>query len=120
MVMGDCFSKWTEAYPLKNHTAQTVADVLVEQVCYAIRIRNLHNDQGCEFESDLIAELCKLLRIRKTCTVAYNPKSDGSVERANRTVVQMLTTLVGEARNDWDDHLPFVMITYMASVHETT
>ena len=31
LVLGDYFSKWTEAFPLKDHTAQTVADVLVEQ-----------------------------------------------------------------------------------------
>ena len=121
MVVGDYFSKWTEAYPLKNHTAQTVADVLVEQFVARFGVmRSLHSDQGREFESDLIAELCKLLRIHKTRTVPYNPKSDGLVERANRTVVQMLTTLVGEARNDWDDHLPYVMMAYRASVHETT
>ena len=31
LVLGDYFSKWTEAFTLKVHTAQTVADVLVEQ-----------------------------------------------------------------------------------------
>ena len=121
MVLGDYFSKWTEAYLLKNHTAQTVADVLVEQFVARFGVmRSLHSDQGREFESDLIAELCKLLCIHKTCTVPYNPTSDGLVEWANETVVQMLTTLVGEARNDWDDHLPYVMMAYRASVHETT
>ena len=52
--------------------------------------------------------------------VPYNTKSDELVERANRTVVQRLTTLVSEARNDWDDHLPYVWMTYRASVHEST
>ena len=31
LVVGDYFTKWAEAYPLQDHTAQTVADVLVEQ-----------------------------------------------------------------------------------------
>ena len=39
--------------------------------------RSLHSDQGLEFESDLIAELCKLLHINKTRTVPYKQKSDG-------------------------------------------
>ena len=30
MVVGDYFTKWTEAYALKDHTAQTLADVLIE------------------------------------------------------------------------------------------
>ena len=36
LVLGDYFSKWTEAFPLKDHTAQTVADVLVEQFCHGL------------------------------------------------------------------------------------
>ena len=121
LVLEDYFSKWTEAYALKNHTAQTVADIIMEQFISRFGVpRSLHSDQGPEFESNLIPELCKLLHINKTCTVPYNPKSDGLVERANRTVIQMVTTLVNEARNDWGDLLSFVMMAYRSSVHETT
>ena len=70
LVLGDYFSKWTEAFPLKDHTAQTVADVLVEQFVSRFGVmRSLHSDQGREFESDLISEMCKLLQVRKTRTV---------------------------------------------------
>ena len=57
-----------------------------------------------------------------SCTaliVPYNPKSDCLTEWTNKTVVQMLTTLVSEVRNEWDDHLPFAMMAYRASVHDT-
>jgi hypothetical protein len=30
VVISDYFTKWTEAYPLKNTESQTVAEVLVE------------------------------------------------------------------------------------------
>ena len=63
-------------------------------------MRSLHSDQGREFESDLISEMCKLLQVHKTRMVPYNPKSDGMIVRANKTVIQMLYTLVNEARND--------------------
>ena len=32
----------------------------------------------------------------------------------------MLTTMVHEVRNDWDDHLAYIMMAYRASVHEVT
>ena len=32
LVIGDCFSKWTEAFPIKNKCADTVADVLIEKI----------------------------------------------------------------------------------------
>ena len=120
LVLGDHLSKCAEAYAFKNHTAQTVADIIMEQFITHFGVpRSLHSDQGPKFKSDLIAELCKLLHINKACTVPYNPKSDGLVERANWTVIQVLTTLVNEACNDMDD-LPFVMMAYRSSVHEST
>ena len=121
MVVGDYFTKWTEAYALKDHTAQTVAEVLIEHfICRFGVPMQIHSDQGREFESNLISELCKLLRVDKSRTTPYNPKSDGLVERFNRTVQQMLTVLINEAQDDWDDHLPYVMMAYRASPHEST
>ena len=121
LVLGDYLSKWTEAYALKNHISQTVADIIMEQFISRFGVpRSLRSDQGPEFKFDLIAELCKLLHINKTCTVPYNPKSDGLIERTNWAVIQMLTTLINEARNDWDNLLPFVMMAYRSSVHEST
>ena len=118
LVLADYFSQWAEAYALKDHTAPTIADVLVEQFVMRFGVpRSLHSDQDREFESDLIAHPCKLLHIHKTGTVPFNPKSDGL---DNRTIKQMLTTMVNEVRNDWDDHLPYVMMAYRASVHEVT
>ena len=34
LVIVDYFSKWTEAFPIKNKCADTVADVLVEKKSY--------------------------------------------------------------------------------------
>ena len=99
VVIGDYFTKWTEAFALKNHTAQTVADVIVQEFVGRFGVpRQIHSDQGREFESLLISHLCQLFHIKKTRTTPYNPKSDGMVERANRTVKQMLSVLVNEAQ----------------------
>ena len=50
----------------------------------------------------------------------YNPKLDGLVERFNCTVQKMLTVLINESQDDWEDHLPYVMIAYRASSHGST
>ena len=114
-------SKYTVAYAIPNHTAQTVADrIVTEFVAYFGVPEQLHSDQGREFESELFQELCRLLEIDKTQTVPYRPQSDGLVERFNRTVQQMLAMFVNEHRDDWDDHLPYVMMAYRASVQEST
>ena len=80
----------------------------------------LHSDQGTDFESALFQEVCKLLRIEKTRTSPYRPQSDGLVERCNRTIQTMLKAFVNENRNDWDDHLPFVMLAYRSTIQDST
>ena len=121
MVLCDYFSKYTVAYAIPNHTAQTVADrIVTEFVAYFGVPEQLHSDRGREFESELFQEMCRLLEIDKTWTVPYRPQSDGLVERFNRRVQQMLAMFVNEHRDDWDDHLPYVMMVYRASVQEST
>ena len=121
IVFCDYFSKYTVAYAILNHTAQTVADLIVtEFVAYFGVPEQLHWDQGQEFESELFQDLCRLLEIDKTWTVPYRPQSDGLVERFNRTVQQMLAMFINQHRDDWDDHLPYVMMAYRASVQEST
>ena len=114
MVLCDYFSKYTVAYAIPNHTMQTVTDrIVTEFVAY-------FGVQGREFESELFQELSRLWEIDKTRMVPYRPQSDGLVERFNRTVQQMLAMFVNEHWDDWDDHLPYVMMAYRASVQEST
>ena len=121
LVISDYFTKWAEAYALPDHTAVTIADKLLEEFMFRFGIaRQIHTDQGSEFDSDLVHEVCRLLRIKKTRTTAYRPQSDGLVERHNRTIQGMLQATVNEARDDWDNHLPYVMFAYRSSVHATT
>ena len=66
IVVGDYFTKWKEAYPVPNHTAATVADKLVQVLFLRLGFpTQIHSDQGPEFESQLFAEMCKLLDIDK-------------------------------------------------------
>lgn len=61
-----------------------------------------------------------LFKIKKTHTAPYHPQSDGMVERFSKTLAYMLLAYVDEHHNDWDEHLPYVMMAYRSTVHETT
>ncbi|XP_020297845.1 uncharacterized protein LOC109862260 [Pseudomyrmex gracilis] len=79
LVVVDCFTKWVEAFSLKNVRASTFAEVFVSQVVSRFGVPlELHTDQGKNFESRLFQELSWLLGIKKTRTTAFHPQFDGS------------------------------------------
>ena len=121
LVVCDYFTKYTEAYPLKDKTARSVADALMDIWLprYGFPLF-LHSDQGKEFDNTMIHKLSELLGTAKTKTTPYHPRSDGLVERFNRTRLAMLAMFVSREHDNWDDLLPFMMLAYNTTVHTAT
>ena len=59
LVISDYFTKWTECYVISNQEATTVAvkpaNEFISRFCVP---RQLHSDQGTNFESNVMAEIC--------------------------------------------------------------
>ena len=64
----------------------------------------LHSDQGAQFESQLSAEMCKAMEIRKTRTTAYHPACNGEIECFNKTLADMLATALEGHHFDWENN----------------
>ncbi len=121
MVVTDYFSRLAESYAIPNQQAVTVAKKLVEMFMLRLGVpRTIHSDQGKYFESRLFQEMCKLLQMNKTRTTPYNPQSDGLVERMNKTLISMLSVFVEDNQSNWDELLPYVMMTCRSSVQSST
>ena len=106
LVISDHFSKYTEAYPMPDQTAETIAKILVKE--WFVKKgppEELHTDQGANFESKLIAEICKLYDIEKTRTTPYHPQGDGQVERFNRSLMDIIYGME-QKHKEWDETLP--------------
>ena len=74
-MVTDAFTKWVEAFPLQNTTADTLATYLVnEVVCRYGAPAVIHSDQGANVCSEVVRSLCHLLGIRQTRTSAYHPQ----------------------------------------------
>ena len=74
----------------------------------------LHSDQGRNFESTLLCSTLEAFGVEKTRTTAYHPQGDGMVERANRSILQMLRTF------NWERWLPLMLYAYRTSKHPST
>jgi len=121
LTVMDNFTKWAEAIPLRNHTASTVARVLMANVFSRFGMPlQLLSDRGPEFESELFTELCNWMGIDKVRTTAYHPATDGMVERYHRTLNAILAKIVDDDQRNWCEKVPIAAAAYRASVHEAT
>ncbi|XP_030611439.1 uncharacterized protein LOC115798655 [Archocentrus centrarchus] len=120
LVITDHFTKYAVAIPTRNQKATTVAKCLWEQflVHYGFPER-LHSDQGRDFESQTIKELCSLLGIHKVRTSPYHPRGN-PVERYNRTLLGMLGTLKDTEKRHWCDYVKPLTHAYNCTRNDVT
>lgn len=121
LVMTDVFSKYTLAVPTRDQRASTVAQVLVSEWFYKFGVpARVHSDQGRNFESSLIQQLCVLYGIVKSRTTPYHPAGNGQCERFNRTLHNLLRALPVSRKRDWHCCLPQVLYAYNTTPHQST
>ena len=78
-------------------------------------------EQGANFESAIVQNMCTIWPLDKVCTTAYHPAGKGAWERLNQTMKRGLQKMLNEKRMEkWDVVLSEVRFAYYKSVHSTT
>ena len=121
LVATDHFTRFAWAFPTHNQTALTTAKVLMDNLFMPYGFpAQLHSDQGRNFESAIIKELCRLTGVQKTRTTPYHPMGNGQCERFNRTLIGMLSSLDPNLKSNWKSHIHPLIHAYNCTRHDST
>jgi hypothetical protein len=114
-------TKFVIAVPTENHTAPTLAMLLVNEIVFKYGpFRELLMDGEPEMQIDLMAAMVQILQAKQTTPVPYRPNLTGLVERFDRTWKDMVSMYVSRNRNDWDEWVSAMPYAYNSAENTVT
>jgi transposase InsO family protein len=104
-----------------NYSASQLAELIFEHVYKLHGLpKNIISDRDVLFTSTFWRQLHRLIGTKLRLSSAYHPQSDGSTERANRTIMQMLRQIVHPNQRDWVTKLPAIEFAINLAQSEST
>ncbi|XP_064475217.1 protein NYNRIN-like [Ornithodoros turicata] len=111
----DRYTRWPEAFPMPDISAETVTASFLSMWILRFRVPSpITTDRGRQFESRLFTAFATLLDTTRLRTTSYHPASNGMVERLHRHLKSALIAR-GE-RDHWVSHLPLVLLGIRAAL----
>ena len=121
LVITDHFTHYAQVFVTTSQTAIVVAQTLYKE--YFVHYGwpdKLHSDQARNFESKVIAELCKIAEVQKIRTTPYNLKGNAQCEKFNQTLLNMIGTLDPTDKARWQQWVPTLTHAYNCTHCEST
>lgn len=121
LVVVDSFTKFVFIKPVRNTNTQNVIRTL-DDIFYTFRMPDrLISDRGSCFTSNLFKRYCYDKGIKHILNAVASPKSNGQVERYNRTILNSLKALnLRHDERDWDNQLGKIQWGLNNTVQKTT
>jgi transposase InsO family protein len=108
----DYLTKYAEAIPIPDCTAQTCARAYATQVIARHGVGGTTvTGRGSNFMSSFFNKTCQILGVKHVNTTAYRPQANGAAERFQQTLNRGLSYYVNASGTNWDQLLPFYLMT---------
>ena len=123
LVIIDHFSKLAEAVPCSHdeYDAATTSKLLLQKWFFRHGTpTRMQSDNAPNFTAAVSAEFMRAAQVTKVTSTAGHPKTQGLVERQNRTLLTLLRVFCSRRMRDWDQYLDEVMGAYNSTRHSTT
>lgn len=115
MTVIDRFTRWPEAIPVTDISAETVARTEQRFSQWIARygaLDRVTTDQGRQFESELFRRLAEISGTKHIRTAAYHPAANGMMERLHR---QLKAAIKCHEESGWTDALPVALMGIRAA-----
>ena len=112
-------TRFGAAAALPDKRSETIARWLANYISVFGCMSIVQTDQGSEFRG-AFDELCQRALIDHRTASAYRPQTGGLVERYNGSLSRSLRRCVQEQPTTWDEHLPWVVLSYNAAAQGST
>lgn len=112
----DRYTRWPEAVPLENITAETVTQAFLS--CWISRFGSpakLTTDRGSQFTSSICHSLSQRFGFVNCHTTSWHPIANGAVERLHR---QLKAAVMAHSNDNWVDALPLVLLGIRTSLKD--
>lgn len=113
-------TRYPAAYPLRSISVKSVVKALTQFISIFGIPRLIQSDQGSNFTSHLFKQVLQQLRVKHNCALAYHAQSQGALERFHQMLKSMLRSYGMEMRKDWEEGLPWLMLSAREVVQEST
>ena len=112
----DRFTRWPEAIPVPDVTAETVCRSIFTNWISRFGCPSIiTTDQGPQLRSALFAEFSRILGTNKVQTTAYHPQANGIIERFHR---HLKSALKAHETENWSEVLPVVLLGIRTAIKE--
>ena len=124
LLIGDVFSKYIQAVPLKDQTAPMITEAFEKHWVYIHGTPHyLLTDQGSNVDGQVMSDICNTIGIEKRRSSAYHSQGNGFAERNIRSVKDVLRAVLLHRKfqqSKWRSLLPSLVFALNTSESKAT
>ncbi|KAJ8973137.1 hypothetical protein NQ317_001873 [Molorchus minor] len=120
LVVVEAFTKFTWLEAVKDTSTRPVIDCLRLLMKFCGHPTRIITDRGKGFTSEDMNEFCNSENIKNVLNAIASPRSNGQVERFNRTILNSLTAAIGDDHSSWESKIPEVQSVINSCLNSST
>lgn len=121
LTIVDVFSKYAQAYHIRDGTAVSIVQALLKFCTHHGLPLTIVSDNGTEFTNQLFSEFISMHKITHHKTLPHAPNDNGIVERFHSTLLEHLRILkLTHKGEDVVNLVPYGILAYNSTIHSFT